>query len=854
MRYIKTHIGIFIFLCLTGLQSFSQCVDDSNYWIESWTSCTISANPNTVRGNSYWLLFEFSEPQAISTTHFWNANKLGQSGKGAKTVFIDVSTDGTTWSQVGAGSYTWPQASELDSYEGFAGPDIQSFGFIEKILVTFVDNHENSACISVSELRFDIDPTACYGEFDDCGICNGPGFTTYYEDADADGLGNPEVSTEACMVPTGFVENDDDICDNGLIGWEDVGSIFSTNGCTGCHGGPSPESNLDLTSYEGISAGGNICSTNILTGTVLTDIISISNYDGCSSPIPFPSMNERVGGNIDAAELALIQTWIDNGALSDCNCPDGAPDKDGDGICDASDLCDGLNDALIGTACDDGDPCTISEVIMPNCECVGVPALDSDFDGVCDAEDLAPDDPCTADGVLGFPEPNNWVANVNNDCDGDGMTILLGDLNDYDTCINDRGSALNPSCACPAADEIGGAVVANSFGVVSDWNAGGKIDNATTGLITSLDYIDFEFPYMELGTEICVTLGFNNPVGGVQFEVNDLGFYKFLNPDPSLSNFELQTVCFETFTTGPQEIRASRFSAGGVRIDGLMYNYCPCTEGDQDFLKAACACPNDLTEDVGTYVDSHGFLLPENSDGAPDGVFTNNVANGDSLILSYPAMAEPYEICIDLVFNQLFTSVSFDLNNENITIMNPLGLGEENQIQTLCFQTNSTEAQTLVIKKLNAGSFKVDGSVTRHCNPCVADSDGDGVCDSNDICPSGDDLVDEDGDGIPNACDTCNANLIGLPCDDNDNCTYNDTYDANCDCIGTPIFHETIAGLQGALTLHAIDSITLVNDFEILSNGSFKAGKVVSILPGFETKEFMTLEIDIEDCNVGTGN
>jgi len=96
--------------------------------------------------------------------------------------------------------------------------------------------------------------------------------------------------------------------------------------------------------------------------------------------------------------------------------------------------------------------------------------------------------------------------------------------------------------------------------------------------------------------------------------------------------------------------------------------------------------------------------------------------------------------------------------------------------------------------------------------------------------------------------------VIGLPCDDGDNCTYNDTYDINCNCVGTPLYHETISGLQGPLVLHTIDSITLVNDFEILSNGSFKAGKVISILPGFETKEFMTLEIDIEDCNTTSGN
>lgn len=54
---------------------------------------------------------------------------------------------------------------------------------------------------------------------------------------------------------------------------------------------------------------------------------------------------------------------------------------------------------------------------------------------------------------------------------------------------------------------------------------------------------------------------------------------------------------------------------------------------------------------------------------------------------------------------------------------------------------------------------------------CVADSDGDGVCDVDDQCPGQDDA------------------LIGTPCDDGDACTINDIYDANCGCAGT--FEDT---------------------------------------------------------------
>lgn len=40
-------------------------------------------------------------------------------------------------------------------------------------------------------------------------------------------------------------------------------------------------------------------------------------------------------------------------------------------------------------------------------------------------------------------------------------------------------------------------------------------------------------------------------------------------------------------------------------------------------------------------------------------------------------------------------------------------------------------------------------------NGLSLDSDNDGVCDDNDICPGGDDALDIDSDGIPDFCDGC---------------------------------------------------------------------------------------------------
>ena len=49
-----------------------------------------------------------------------------------------------------------------------------------------------------------------------------------------------------------------------------------------------------------------------------------------------------------------------------------------------------------------------------------------------------------------------------------------------------------------------------------------------------------------------------------------------------------------------------------------------------------------------------------------------------------------------------------------------------------------------------------------NCSGVEQDSDGDGVCDANDVCPGGDDGIDSDGDGTPDFCD-CNATQAAFP-------------------------------------------------------------------------------------------
>ncbi len=349
---------LFIITIFSSFTTYAQCVDNGNYWNKSWVSCTTSTNPNPTRGNSHWLLYEFHEPQYITSSHIWNANRTGESGWGAKDIVIDYFMEGN-WIELG--QYTLPQAPENNTYGGELGPDFGGV-FLEKILITILSTHDGGTCASIAEMKFDIDPTACYGIIDACGLCNGPGEPIWYLDADGDGWGDPNSSLSDCFQPNSYVANSADDCDNGNLGWATIGPLLADNGCTNCHGAGN-SGGLDLRSYATATAGGYTCGTDILTGTKWVDIITTSGINPCGTPIAVPSMNDRVGGLFDEEELAILQLWIDGGAPELCenfclNGPAEIPYNGLDDDCDPLTLDDDLDqDGFISAIdCNDQDP------------------------------------------------------------------------------------------------------------------------------------------------------------------------------------------------------------------------------------------------------------------------------------------------------------------------------------------------------------------------------------------------------------------------------------------------------------------------------------------------------------------
>ena len=81
-------------------------------------------------------------------------------------------------------------------------------------------------------------------------------------------------------------------------------------------------------------------------------------------------------------------------------------DADDDNICDDVDRCPGVDDWIIGSACDDGNPNTENDVFIDDCSCAGTPrreicnnGIDDDGDGLIDCMD----EDCCADQVCAIP-------------------------------------------------------------------------------------------------------------------------------------------------------------------------------------------------------------------------------------------------------------------------------------------------------------------------------------------------------------------------------------------------------------------------------------------------------------------
>jgi hypothetical protein len=177
-----------------------------------------------------------------------------------------------------------------------------------------------------------------------------------------------------------------------------------------------------------------------------------SDDDGvCDEEDICPNLNDQlIGTSCDDNDPCTS----DDRYNESCDCVGVYLDSDEDGICDERDQCPEFNDNLIGSLCDDDDPCTIGDIYNDDCHCAGV-YQDSDQDGICDAEDRCPEifdqligtpcddgDACTTEDIYNI---DCQCSGAYTDQDGDGLCIGE-DPDDRDACNPDPEDELCGTC------------------------------------------------------------------------------------------------------------------------------------------------------------------------------------------------------------------------------------------------------------------------------------------------------------------------------------------------------------------------------------------------------------------------
>jgi hypothetical protein len=153
-------------------------------------------------------------------------------------------------------------------------------------------------------------------------------------------------------------------------------------------------------------------ATNASTSVFLPSItFAVGNHDFNAFTSDPNGLDDEDPSNDDASssfDRPADQLWYadndedgygdPNVSVTDCAAPNGY-------VSDNTDCNDNSAAEYPGATCDDGDDCTLNDILDSNCGCAGTYSGDSDGDGVCDALDICPggDDNIDTDGD-GIPD------------------------------------------------------------------------------------------------------------------------------------------------------------------------------------------------------------------------------------------------------------------------------------------------------------------------------------------------------------------------------------------------------------------------------------------------------------------
>lgn len=148
--------------------------------------------------------------------------------------------------------------------------------------------------------------------------------------------------------------------------------------------------------------------------------------NGISGIVAFDAVDggcPNIGATCNDGDTCTVNDIID----ANCNCTGTYLDSDNDGTCDPIDLC--LGNPEPGSPCNDMDGCTVNDTITFFCECIGT-FQDSDGDGTCDSLDVCPGGP--EPGSLcddGNPNTDNDIIQPDCECKGTDNCTTVVSLN-----------------------------------------------------------------------------------------------------------------------------------------------------------------------------------------------------------------------------------------------------------------------------------------------------------------------------------------------------------------------------------------------------------------------------------------
>lgn len=162
---IRLYFILLFAICVSHADA--QCYPDRHNTTKSngWISCVKKASPNTSRGSSHWILYQFDEPKSIEAIKIWNSNLDDGSDPAIKDLIIDYTMDGVNWMELGNFRLSSPQGDPF--YEGEELAGVQAFSATQ-LLLTGASSFD-SQCAGLAEVKFSLNnsTTATNEEIDD---------------------------------------------------------------------------------------------------------------------------------------------------------------------------------------------------------------------------------------------------------------------------------------------------------------------------------------------------------------------------------------------------------------------------------------------------------------------------------------------------------------------------------------------------------------------------------------------------------------------------------------------------------------------------------------------------------------